>query len=91
MHACIGACVHAGEFGNPSSKHPLGCTAAAAVARAREAVAAALGAPSECITFTSGATGMHIPAAACAAAAACSAAAICDMRFLLFCFGGICI
>ncbi len=44
------------QFGNPSSTHPLGQRAAAAVAHARAQVAALIGAPPEAIVFTSGGT-----------------------------------
>jgi cysteine desulfurase len=42
------------EFGNPSSAHPLGRSARAAIDRAREEVAALIGADPEEIAFTSG-------------------------------------
>lgn len=45
-----------GEFGNPSSHHPLGESAAAALAGARAAVARALGCRPGELTFTSGGT-----------------------------------
>ncbi len=45
-----------GEYGNPSSTHPYGRRAAQAVARAREQVAALIGARPEEITFTGCAT-----------------------------------
>jgi cysteine desulfurase len=44
------------EHGNPSSLHAAGRRARALVEAARAAVAARVGAPSECIVFTSGAT-----------------------------------
>ena len=44
------------EFGNPSSQHAAGRRARALVETARAAVAARVGAPSERIVFTSGAT-----------------------------------
>ena len=44
------------EFGNPSSQHAAGRRARALVESARAAVAARVGAPSERIVFTSGAT-----------------------------------
>jgi cysteine desulfurase len=44
------------EFGNPSSQHAAGRRARALVEAARAAVAARVGAPSERIVFTSGAT-----------------------------------
>ncbi len=44
------------EFGNPSSRHRMGCAAAAAVETARGEVAAALSADPREIVFTSGAT-----------------------------------
>lgn len=44
------------QFGNPSSNHELGETAAAALAGAREKCATALGAHAEELTFTSGGT-----------------------------------
>ncbi len=43
-------------FGNPSSEHPYGQVARAAVAQARAQVAALIGAPSETILFTGSAT-----------------------------------
>ena len=46
----------ASDFGNPSSRHPLGESAARAVDWARETVAAALGASPGEIVFTSGGT-----------------------------------
>ena len=46
----------AGEFGNPSSRHPLGVRAAEALDRARAAVARAVGARPQNVTFTSGGT-----------------------------------
>jgi len=46
----------AGVFGNPSSTHPYGLAAAARIATARAQVAALVGAQSEEIVFTSGAT-----------------------------------
>jgi cysteine desulfurase len=45
-----------GDFGNPASVHAFGSAAAARVARARAQVAALIGAASEDIVFTSGAT-----------------------------------
>ncbi|MFE4542009.1 cysteine desulfurase family protein [Arthrobacter sp. NPDC056727] len=45
-----------GEFGNPSSHHPLGDSAARALADARKTVAAVLGCRPGEITFTSGGT-----------------------------------
>ncbi|UZX03781.1 cysteine desulfurase [Arthrobacter sp. CDRTa11] len=45
-----------GEFGNPSSHHSLGETAAAALSGARAAVAGVLGCRSGEVTFTSGGT-----------------------------------
>jgi len=45
-----------GEFGNPSSRHPLGVRAAEAIERAREALAQALLVEPRQITFTSGGT-----------------------------------
>lgn len=45
-----------GQFGNPSSAHTKGRTAALAIMRAREQCAAAIGAHSEEIIFTSGGT-----------------------------------
>jgi cysteine desulfurase len=44
------------EFGNPSSRHPLGSRARELVERARDEVAAAVGARREDVTFTSGGT-----------------------------------
>ncbi len=44
------------QFGNPSSLHTLGFAAAQLLAGARRAVARALGAPPETVTFTSGGT-----------------------------------
>lgn len=44
------------KFGNPHSAHRWGYEAAAAVALAREQVAVLMGAASECVQFTSGAT-----------------------------------
>jgi len=44
------------EFGNPSSRHPLGSAARELVEEARRQVAAATGARSEDVTFTSGGT-----------------------------------
>lgn len=44
------------EFGNPSSPHAAGRAARAALARAREQVAALLGAPAESVVFTGGGT-----------------------------------
>lgn len=44
------------EFGNPSSRHPLGTSAAASIEEARRKVAAALGTRSEGVLFTSGGT-----------------------------------
>jgi cysteine desulfurase len=44
------------QYGNPSSDHPLGRAASDAVERARESVAALLGAPPGSIVFTSGGT-----------------------------------
>ncbi len=44
------------EFGNPSSRHPLGTRAAEALDRARGQVARALGARPERVVFTSGGT-----------------------------------
>ena len=44
------------SFGNPSSRHPVGVQAASAVERAREQVAAAVGARASEVTFTSGGT-----------------------------------
>lgn len=44
------------EFGNPSSRHPLGVRAAEAVDAARRQVARALGADPQHVTFTSGGT-----------------------------------
>jgi cysteine desulfurase len=44
------------HFGNPSSDHPYGRRAKAAVARARVQVAALIGAPAEAVIFTSGGT-----------------------------------
>jgi cysteine desulfurase len=51
MHDCL---LH--EFGNPSSQHAAGRRARALVEAARAAVAVRVGAPSERIVFTSGAT-----------------------------------
>jgi cysteine desulfurase len=51
MHDCM-----LREFGNPSSQHAAGRRARALVEAARAAVAARVGAPSERIVFTSGAT-----------------------------------
>jgi cysteine desulfurase len=51
MHACM-----TGEFGNPSSLHAAGRRARALVEAARAAVAQRVGAPSERLIFTSGAT-----------------------------------
>jgi cysteine desulfurase len=48
--------VLAGTFGNPSSAHRHGAEARSVVERAREQVAALVGAPAECIVFTSSAT-----------------------------------
>lgn len=45
-----------GRFGNPSSGHPYGRAARAAVDRAREQVAAALGCHADEVVFTSGGT-----------------------------------
>lgn len=45
-----------GEYGNPSSRHPLGVRAAEALARAREALAQALLVEPRQVTFTSGGT-----------------------------------
>jgi len=53
MCACLGA---GGAQANPASAHAAGRRAAAAVERAREAVAALIGAPARSIVFTSGAT-----------------------------------
>ncbi len=44
------------SFGNPSSRHPVGARAAAAVDDARRAVATALGARPEDVVFTAGGT-----------------------------------
>ncbi len=44
------------EFGNPSSRHPLGVRAAEHVARAREQLSRALLVPARRIVFTSGGT-----------------------------------
>ncbi|MDE0895503.1 MAG: cysteine desulfurase family protein [Planctomycetota bacterium] len=44
------------EYGNPSSRHPLGSSAAASIEEARRAVAGALGTRSEGVLFTSGGT-----------------------------------
>jgi cysteine desulfurase len=44
------------EFGNPSSRHPLGVRAAEAVARARRQIARVLGAKAENVVFTAGGT-----------------------------------
>lgn len=44
------------EFGNPSSRHPLGASAARALAGARAQVAAAFAASPQRVTFTSGGT-----------------------------------
>jgi cysteine desulfurase len=44
------------EFANPSSQHAAGRRARALVEAARAAVATRVGAPSECLVFTSGAT-----------------------------------
>jgi cysteine desulfurase len=44
------------EFGNPSSLHPLGHRARAAVRRARETLAALFGVPAQGITFTGSGT-----------------------------------
>ena len=44
------------DFGNPSSRHPLGTGAAASIEEARRKVAAALGTRSEGVLFTSGGT-----------------------------------
>ncbi len=51
MHDCMER-----EFGNPSSQHAAGRRARALVEAARAAVARSVGAPSERIVFTSGAT-----------------------------------
>jgi cysteine desulfurase len=51
MHECLMR-----EFGNPSSLHAAGRRARALVETARESVAARVGAPSERLIFTSGAT-----------------------------------
>ena len=51
MHECM-----LGEFGNPSSAHAAGRRARALVEAARERVAERVGAPSERLIFTSGAT-----------------------------------
>jgi cysteine desulfurase len=51
MHDCL---QH--EFGNPSSLHAAGRRARRLVEAAREAIGACVGAPSERLTFTSGAT-----------------------------------
>jgi len=53
MSECLTA---AGDFGNPSSAHAYGASAAARIARARAQVAALVGAQPEEIVFTSGAT-----------------------------------
>ncbi|MBM3987643.1 MAG: cysteine desulfurase [Planctomycetes bacterium] len=45
-----------GEYGNPSSRHPLGARAAEAIARARETLAQALLVEPRQVTFTSGGT-----------------------------------
>ena len=45
-----------GEYGNPSSRHPLGVRAAEAIARARDEVAQALLVEPRQVTFTSGGT-----------------------------------
>jgi cysteine desulfurase len=54
MHECM-----AREFGNPSSLHAAGRRARALVEDARAAVAQRVGAPSERVIFTSGATGRN--------------------------------
>ena len=55
--AAMGACLAAdGPHANPSSGHAEGRRAAAAIAGARAAVAALLGATPETVIFTSGAT-----------------------------------
>ncbi len=46
----------AAEFGNPSSRHPLGVRAAEAVDLARKRIGRALGAPSTGVIFTAGGT-----------------------------------
>jgi cysteine desulfurase len=53
MSACLTA---SGDFGNPSSAHVYGATAAAHIARARAQVASLVGAQPAEIVFTSGAT-----------------------------------
>ena len=45
-----------GEFGNPSSLHPLGLSAARAIRQARERLGLELGVPPRAVTFTSGGT-----------------------------------
>ena len=59
----------AAPVGNPSSPHRLGQEARALLERARDQVAAALGAPSECVLFV--ATGSEANAMAIAAAQTC--------------------
>jgi cysteine desulfurase len=59
-----------GDFGNPSSAHAFGRAAALRVARAREQVAALIGAQEDEIVFTSGATESNNLAILGAAAAA---------------------
>jgi cysteine desulfurase len=44
------------EYGNPSSRHPLGSNASASIEEARRAVASSLGTRSEGVLFTSGGT-----------------------------------
>jgi cysteine desulfurase len=53
MSACLGV---DGDFGNASSSHAFGRTAAARIARARALVASLIGAATDDIVFTSGAT-----------------------------------
>ena len=53
MASCLGP---DGPHANPSSSHPEGRRAAEAIERARESVAALIGAPPRSIVFTSGAT-----------------------------------
>lgn len=61
----------AAPVGNPSSPHHLGQEARAVLEKARDQVAAALGAPSDCVLFV--ASGSEANAMAIAAAQACGA------------------
>ena len=55
VRAAMAAALDA-DFGNPSSRHPLGHAAAEALAEARRTIGRALGAPAEGVIFTSGGT-----------------------------------